>query len=60
MSEEDNWADVLLAFISGAAIGYGLYKLLSGGLEHFECPHCHSIFQGKPVICPYCSTRFRW
>ena len=60
MSEEDNWADAFLAFISGAAIGYVLYKVLSGGKEHFECPHCHGMFQGKPTICPYCNTRFRW
>jgi len=58
--DEDGLVETILAFISGAAIGYGLYKLFSGGKEHFKCPHCHNTFQGKPASCPYCGTRFRW
>jgi len=58
--EKHSWVDYALAFISGAAIGYGLYKVLTGGKEHYRCPNCNNIFRGKLLNCPYCNASFRW
>jgi len=59
-NDEISWTDYVLAFISGAAIGYVLYKLISGGEEHFECPRCHNIFRGKQTNCPFCNLQLIW
>lgn len=58
--EESSWVEYALAFISGAALGYGLYKLLSRGKEHYECPRCNNIFKGNPLRCPYCNLKLIW
>jgi len=58
--KEISLVDYALAIISGAAIGYFLYKLLSGGEEHYDCPKCNEIFEGKLPKCPYCSLELIW
>jgi len=54
------WIDYALAIISGAAIGYGLYRLISRDEEHYDCPRCQNTFKGKLPNCPYCNLNLIW
>ena len=55
-----NWLGYVLAGLGGAALGYLLAKALSGGMEHYNCPNCNNLFEGKLTMCPYCNALFTW
>lgn len=57
--EELSWVDIALGIISGAAIGYGLYKLLKGNT--YTCPNCgFTKVPNNAWACPRCGVRLRW
>jgi predicted RNA-binding Zn-ribbon protein involved in translation (DUF1610 family) len=58
-NDEINWGDYLLAFISGAAIGYVLFKLLKG--DTFTCPNCgYTRVPNNSITCPNCGSMLTW
>ena len=57
--DELGWADIALGIISGAAIGYGLYKLFKGNF--YTCPNCgFKAVPNNALNCPKCGTRLKW
>lgn len=57
--DELSWVDVALGVISGAALGYGLYRLLKGGF--YTCPNCgFTKVPNNALECPRCRMKLRW